>query len=203
MAQELQGIRVAILLDDAFEQAEMVEPRKALDAAGAKTTLISKHTPQVQGWHHHTPADTFQVDLPLEQARAADFDALLLPGGALNADKLRTEEKAVQFVREIAEAGKPIAAICHAPWILIEAGLVGGRHMTSWPSLQTDLRNAGATWTDEACVQSPGMVTSRKPDDIPGAFNPAMIRLFAGNRSQSGRAQTGSIEPNRAQAPTV
>lgn len=179
MAQDLQGLRVAILTEDAFEQPEMVQPRKALDDAGAQTTLISQHTPLVQGWNHHTPADMFSVDLALDEADPKDFDALLLPGGALNADKLRTEPKAVEFVRQMEQAGKPIAAICHAPWILIEAGLSRGRVMTSWPSLQTDLRNGGARWTDEPVVESSGIVTSRKPDDIPEHFNPTMIRLFS------------------------
>lgn len=184
MAQELQGMRVAILLEDAFEQAEMVEPRKALDAAGAKTTLISQHTPQVQGWKHHAPAEMFDVELSLAEANPGEFDALMLPGGVANADKLRTEQKAVDFVRGMVQAGKPIAAICHAPWILIEAGFVNGLKVTSWPSLRTDLRNAGAQWVDETVVESPGLVTSRKPDDIP-QFNPAMIRLFAAiGRSQ-------------------
>jgi protease I len=187
MAQRLQGCRVAILLEDAFEQAEMVEPRKALEAAGARTTLISQHAPQVQGWKHHTPADTFDVDQSLERADPDDYDALLLPGGALNADKLRTEKQAVEFVKRMAQAGKPIAAICHAPWILIEAGLAQGRDLTSWPSLQTDLRNAGANWSDQPKVQSRGIVTSRKPDDIPNDFNPAMIELFAATRTASAR----------------
>lgn len=186
MAMVLQDMRVAILLEDAFEQAEMVEPRKALDDAGAKTVLISKHTPQVQGWKHHTPAETFDVDMSLEEANPDDFDALMLPGGVVNADVLRTERKAVDFVQRMAQAGKPIAAICHAPWILIEAGLVNGRKLTSWPSLQTDLRDAGGEWVDEPVVESPGLVTSRKPDDIP-QFNPAMVRMFAtvGHHAQS------------------
>lgn len=190
MAQELQGMRVAILVEDAFEQAEMVEPRKALDAAGAETTLISKHTPQVQGWNHHTPSETFDVEMSLEEANPDDFDALMLPGGVVNADVIRSEPKAVQFVRRMAQEGKPIAAICHAPWILIEAGLAKGRKLTSWPSLQSDIRNAGGEWADEPLVESPGIVTSRKPDDIPKHFNPGMIRLFATMR-------------NRAQAPTT
>ena len=203
MAQDLYGIRVAILVEDAFEQAEMVEPRKALDEAGAQTTLISEKTPQVQGWNHHTPADTFTVDRPLDHANPDDFDALLLPGGALNADMLRMNRKAVEFVKRMAQDGKPIAAICHAPWVLIEAGLASGRTMTSWPSLQTDLRNAGASWEDKAMVESPGVVTSRKPDDIPNDFNPAMIRLFSERRGQGTRATTGTVEPKRSQAPTA
>lgn len=171
-------MRVAILLEDAFEQVEMTQPRKALDDAGATTVLISAHTPSVQGWNHHDKADSFPVDLPLDKAQASDFHALLLPGGGLNADKLRTEQAAVAFVRAMADAAKPIAAICHAPWILIEAGVAKGRKLTSWPSLQTDLRNAGATWVDETVVEDNGLVTSRKPDDIP-AFNEKLIELFA------------------------
>lgn len=195
-------MRVAILLEDAFEQPEMVEPRKALDGAGAKTVLISKHTPQVQGWNHHTPAETFDVDMSLEEANADDFDALILPGGVVNADTLRSEPKAVEFVKRMAQAGKPIAAICHAPWILIEAGLVKGRKMTSWPSLQTDIRNAGGEWVDEVVVESPGMVTSRKPDDL-ATFNPAMIRLFATVAGKGSRAETGTVQMQRSQAPTA
>ncbi len=172
-------MRVAILVEDAFEQTEMVEPRKALVAAGAKTTLISKHTPQVQGWNHHTPSETFDVDMSLEEANADDFDAVMLPGGVVNADIIRREPKAVQFVQRMAQSGKPIAAICHAPWLLVEAGLAKGRKLTSWPSLQTDIRNADGEWTDEPLVESPGVVTSRKPDDIAKHFNPGMIRLFA------------------------
>lgn len=204
MVHDLQGIRVAILVEDAFEQAEMVQPREALDQAGARTTLISERTPQVQGWNHHTPADTFSVDQPLDQANPDDYDALLLPGGTLNADMLRINRKAVDFVKRMAQDGKPIAAICHAPWVLIEAGLATGRNMTSWPSLRTDLRNAGASWTDEPMVESPGIVTSRKPDDIPNAFNPAMIRLFSQRQGDATRATTGTVEPSRSsQAPTT
>ena len=178
MAQNLKGLRVAILLDDAFEQVEMTEPRKALDEAGATTSLVSAHTPTVQGWNHHSPAETFTVDVPLEQAKANDFDAVLIPGGVVNSDVLRTKLEAVQFVRSCGEAGVPIAVICHGPWMLVESGLAKGRTVTSWPSLQTDLRNAGATWVDEVVVEDSGVVTSRKPDDIP-AFNDKMIALFA------------------------
>lgn len=202
MAQELQGFRIAILTEDAFEQPEMVKPRQALDDAGAQTTLVSKHTPSLQGWNHRTPADTFPVDLPLDQADAHDFDALLLPGGALNADKLRTEPAAVAFVKAFAQAGKPIAAICHAPWILIEAGITKGRTLTAWPSLQTDIKNSGGTWVDRTVVEDSGLVTSRKPDDIPD-FNREMIKLFQNSRGSGSRAQTGTIAPNRSQAPTA
>ena len=183
-AAQLHGMRIAILTDDAFEQVEMTQPRKALDEAGATTVLISAHTPAVQGWNHHDKGDSFQVDLALDQASPIDFDAVLLPGGALNADVLRGIQPAVSFVRGMAEAGKPIAAICHAPWILIEAGVARGRKLTSWPSLQTDLRNAGATWVDETVVDDNNLVTSRKPDDIP-AFNKHMIGLFSKARDKA------------------
>ena len=181
----LTGMRIAILTEDAFEQVEMTEPRKALDAAGATTVLISQHTPHVQGWNHHDKGDSFPVDLALDQAKPEDFDALHLPGGGLNADKLRTEPQAVAFVRAMADAGKPISAICHAPWILIEAGIAKGRTLTSWPSLQTDLRNAGATWVDETVAEDQSLVTSRKPDDIP-AFNQRIIKLFSTARQTAG-----------------
>jgi protease I len=178
---ELNGMRVAIVVEDAFEQVEMTKPRAALDGAGAQTVLISPGKDQVQGWNHHDKADTFPVDRKLEDANPADFDALLLPGGALNPDKLRMNAQAVQFVRSFAEAGKPIAAICHGPWMLVEANLVRGKTLTSWPSLQTDIRNAGGTWVDREVVEDNGLVTSRKPDDIP-AFNERVIALFSGAR---------------------
>ncbi len=192
MAQNLNGLRVAIVLEDAFEQVEMTEPRKALDAAGAKTVLVSPQ-PRVQGWNHHTPADNFEVDLPLDRAKVEDFDAVMLPGGVLNADKLRAVPKAVEFVKEAAAAGMPIAAICHAPWMLVETGLAKDLTCTSWPSLQTDLRNAGATWVDEVCVEDRGIVTSRKPDDIP-TFNQKMIELFAQSRNKTSTSERGTIE---------
>ncbi|HEY6460243.1 MAG TPA: type 1 glutamine amidotransferase domain-containing protein [Polyangiaceae bacterium] len=176
-AKPLEGKKVAILLTDGFEQVEMTGPRKALDEAGAKTSLVSPKKDQVQGWKHHDKADTFEVDVPLEQAKVDDFDALLLPGGALNPDQLRMNPKAVDLVRAFARAGKPIAAICHGPWTLVEAGVVKGKRVTSWPSIKTDLVNAGASWSDQEVVVEEGLVTSRKPDDIP-AFNREMTRLF-------------------------
>ncbi len=192
MAQNLNGMRVAIVLEDAFEQVELTQPRKALDEAGAKTVLVSPQS-EVQGWNHHTPADKFKVDLALEQANVKDFDAVMLPGGALNADKLRTVSKAVEFVKAAADAGMPLAVICHAPWILVETGLAKDLTCTSWPSLQTDLRNAGATWVDEVCVEDRGIVTSRKPDDIP-KFNQKMIELFAQSRNKTSTAERGTID---------
>jgi protease I len=182
MAKELEGLRVAILVEDAFEQVEMTAPRKALGDAGAQTVLISPRSDGVRAWKHLTPADVFPVDLPLAQANSADFNALLLPGGVINSDTLRLNPQAVEFVRDFARAGKPIAAICHGPWLLVEANVVRDRTLTSWPSLQTDIRNAGGNWVDRMTVEDGNLVTSRKPDDIP-AFNVAAIALFAGSRS--------------------
>ncbi|KAB8142972.1 type 1 glutamine amidotransferase [Chloroflexia bacterium SDU3-3] len=178
MPANLSGKTVAILVAEGFEQSEMVEPRKALAQAGAKTQIISLKPGSVQGWRHFDKAESFAVDATVETARAEDYDALLLPGGVANPDQLRVSEPAVAFVRGFFAAGKPVAAICHAPWSLIEADVVRGRRLTSWPSLKTDLQNAGATWVDEEVVTDKGLVTSRKPDDIP-AFNQKMIEEFA------------------------
>ena len=179
----LKGKRVAILVADGFEQAELTEPRKALDEAGARTQIVSNAQGEVQGWKHFDKADHFKVDVPLDSAAAEEFDALLLPGGVANPDQLRTMPRAVAFVRAFFDEGKPIAAICHGPWTLIEAGVVRGRRMTSWPSLKTDLSNAGAQWTDEEVVVDRGLVSSRKPQDIP-AFNRQMIAVFGQEASQ-------------------
>src|SRR5579872_2707767 len=186
----LTGTKVAILVADGFEQAELAEPKKALEEQGAETRIVSPAKGEVQGWKHFDHADTFRVDVPLDSADAADFDALLLPGGVANPDQLRTLPRAVQFVREFFEAGKPVAAICHGPWTLIEAGAVKGRRITSWPSLQTDLRNAEANWVDQEVVLDRNLVSSRKPADIP-AFNRQMIALFEkhGPSSRSGQGQ--------------
>ncbi|MDB5860697.1 MAG: pfpI [Ramlibacter sp.] len=178
--QPLAGRKVAILALDGFEQVELTDPRKALQDAGAITRLVSMNRGKVQGFHHDKPADKFDVDLTLEEAKAADFDAVLLPGGVVNADKIRNSRHAQEFVQAMQQAGKPIAAICHAPWLLISAGVVKGRKLTSWPSLQDDLRNAGAEWVDEEVVRDGNWVTSRKPADIP-AFNKAAIELIAGS----------------------
>ncbi len=174
----LAGKRVAILATDGVEQSELVGPREALDAAGAETVLISPKKENIQAFQHHDKADRLQVDLELSRADASAFDALLLPGGALNPDSLRTAPKAVAFVKAFAEAGKSIAAICHGPWLLVEADLVGGRTVTSWPSIQTDLKNAGANWVDQEVVVDHGLITSRKPADIP-AFSRTAIEEFA------------------------
>jgi protease I len=175
----LTGKRVAILVENGFEQVELTEPRKALDDAGAQTKVVSPvKTDSVRGWKFKEWGDGIEVDVRLEQARAAEFDALLLPGGVINPDKLRMHPAAIDFIRAFGSAGKPIAAICHGPWTLIDAGLVKGRTLTSWPSIRTDLRNAGANWVDREVVVDGSIVTSRKPDDIP-AFNREMIALFA------------------------
>jgi len=176
-SSSLDGMKVAILVSDGFEQSEMTEPRKALDSAGAQTQIVSPLDGSVRGWKHLDPADPFEVDVPLQNANAGDFDALLLPGGVVNPDALRINEKAVAFVRAFVESGKPIAAICHGPWTLINAGGVRGRKMTSWPSLRADLQNAGAKWIDQEVVVDQHMVTSRKPDDLP-AFNREMVKQF-------------------------
>jgi protease I len=170
----LNGKKVAILVAEGFEQSEMVEPRKALEQAGAQTAIVSPAQGEVQGWNHYDKAERFHVDVPIAQANAEDYDALLLPGGVANPDQLRTNSKAVQFVKQFFESGKPVGVICHGPWTLIEAGVVEGRTMTSWPSLKTDLVNAGAKWVDEEVVTDKGLVSSRKPADLP-AFSRKLI----------------------------
>lgn len=188
MASEtLDGLKVAILVTDGFEQVEMTEPRKALDEAGAETRLVSPKDRQVKAWNFTEWGDTLPVDVPLDSARPEDFDAILLPGGVINPDTLRTLPEAVAFVRAFFDAGKPVASICHGPWTVIEAGAARGRRLTSWPSLKTDLRNAGAEWVDQAVVVDQGLITSRDPDDIP-AFNREVIRLFSGARRSSRQA---------------
>jgi protease I len=179
--QQLSGKRIAALVDDGFEQVELVDPKKALEEAGAKVDVISPQSRTVKGWQHTQWGDEIAVDTRLDEARPEQYDALLLPGGVMNPDRLRMNAKAVQFVRTFVDAQKPIAAICHGPWTLIEAGGVRGRKMTSWPSLQTDLKNAGANWVDEQVVVDRGWVTSRKPDDIP-AFNSKAIEEIAEGR---------------------
>jgi len=182
----LKGLKVAILVDKGFEQVEMTKPRKALDDAGAATTLVSPQEKKVRAWNFTEWGDEFLVDLPLSQAEPSDFDALHLPGGVMNPDLLRMQPDAVAFVKEFFDAGKPVAVICHGPWTVIEAGAAEGRRIASWPSLKTDLRNAGAEWIDKEVVVDDNMVSSRKPDDIP-AFNREMLALFGKTR---GKAQT-------------
>jgi len=178
MTESLDGKKVAILVENGFEQVELEEPKKALEAAGAKTQIVSPQVGTVLGWQHTNWGDKFAVDMPLERASAEDYDALLLPGGVMNPDKLRMNPKAVQFVRSFFDAQKPVAAICHGPWTLVEAGVVKGRTLTSYPSLQTDIKNAGATWVDREVIVDNGLVTSRNPDDLP-AFNRKMVEEFA------------------------
>jgi protease I len=174
----LKGKRVAILATDGFEQSELLEPRRALDAAGAATVVIAPKAGSIAGWRHGAWGETVAVDLTLDKAQADDYDALMLPGGVMNPDRLRTDKAAVAFVRAFFDSEKPVAAICHAPIMLIEADVLHDRRLTSWPSLQTDIRNAGGRWTDEEVVVDRGLVTSRKPEDIP-AFNRQMIAAIA------------------------
>jgi len=178
MADTLKGKRVAILAADMFERVELVEPRKALEDAGAEVEVVSIHDGEIKGFDHFDPAETVRVDRTVEEASVDDYDALMIPGGVGNPDQLRGEENAVAFVRAFHEAKKPMAVICHGPWMLVEAGVVRGRRVTSWPTLQTDIRNAGGEWVDEQVVVDDGLVTSRKPDDIP-AFNEKMLEEFA------------------------
>jgi protease I len=173
----LKGKKVAILVADGFEQVELTEPRKALDAAGAETKVVSPKQDKVRGWNHTDWGEEVKVDVPLDQASADNFDALVLPGGVMNPDKLRMDEKAVTFVAEFFDAGKPVASICHGPWMVIETGAATGRRVAAWPSLKTDLGNAGAEWVDEEVCVDGNLVTSRKPGDIP-AFNREMLKLF-------------------------
>jgi protease I len=186
MAKSLNGKRVAILVTDGFEQDELVGPREGLETAGALTEIVSPKAHWVKGWKFTDWGDEFPVDRQLSDANPDDYDALLLPGGQMNPDSLRIDQAAIQFVRSMAEEGKPIAAICHGPVLLIEAGVVQSRRLTSFPSIQTDLKNAGAIWVDEKVVTDDGIVTSRKPDDI-RAFNKKMIEEF-GQGIHSGRS---------------
>ncbi|MGH2390262.1 MAG: type 1 glutamine amidotransferase domain-containing protein [Chloroflexota bacterium] len=179
--KRLDGKRIAILATNGVEQVELLQPRQALDKAGARTQLIAPESGTIQGWNHDRPGDRIPVDATIKQVSPHDFDALLLPGGVQNPDALRLDADAVQFVRMFASHQKPIAAICHGPWMLVEADAVKGKNLTSWPSLKTDITNAGGAWTDQPVVVDESLVTSRKPDDIP-AFNEKMIALFAGAR---------------------
>jgi protease I len=174
----LHGLRIAILVTDGFEQVELLEPRSALDDAGADTSVVSPKRDRVRGWNFTEWGDELPVDVPLDRAQPQDFDALLLPGGVMNPDTLRMQPAAVEFVKAFFDGDKPVAVICHGPWTVIEAGAARGRRIASWPSLKTDLRNAGAEWVDQEVVVDRNLVSSRKPDDIP-AFNRETIRLFS------------------------
>jgi len=183
-SSRLEGCRIAILATDGFEQSELTEPKRLLEEAGAKTDVIAPgDATQIKGWKHKEWGEPVPVDVALDDAQVADYDALVLPGGVMNPDRLRTHDDVLAFVRAFFDQHKPVGAICHGPWTLINAGVIKGRHVTSWPSLRQDLVNAGARWTDEEVVAENGLVTSRKPDDIP-AFNRAMIELFSAGAKQ-------------------
>jgi deglycase len=190
MADKLQGKRVAFLATDMVEQVELTEPWKAVEQAGGTPELISLEEGEIQGFNHYDKGDTFKVDKTVEEASASDYDALVLPGGVGNPDTLRGDENAVEFVREFFEQAKPVGAICHGPWMLVEAGVVRGRKVTSWPTLQTDIRNAGGEWVDEEVVVDQGLVTSRKPDDLP-AFNDKIVEEFCEGKHAE---QAASVE---------
>jgi deglycase len=183
VADKLQGKRVAFLATDMVEQVELTEPWKAVKDAGGTPELVSLKEGEIQGFNHYDKADTFKVDRTVEEARAEDYDALVIPGGVGNPDTMRTDENAVQLVRDFFEQGKPVGVICHGPWMLVEAGVVRGRKVTSWPSLQTDIRNAGGDWVDQEVVVDDGLVTSRKPDDLP-AFNEKIVEEFSEGRHE-------------------
>lgn len=187
MANQLQGKKVAILATDGFEQVELTEPKKALENAGATAHIISPKEGKIRGWNHTEWGDEFNVDVPLNRADASDYDALVLPGGVMNPDHLRMDSKAVRFTRQFFEAQKPVAAICHGPWTLIEADVVRGRKLTSYPSLKTDLKNAGANWVDQTVVVDNGLVTSRNPDDLP-AFCDKLVEEVAEGKHEQQRA---------------
>jgi len=184
MAQNLRGVRVAILATDGFEQSELLEPRRALDQAGAITKVVSLQRGEIKGWNHKEWGETIAVDATVDSAEAKHFDALLLPGGVMNPDSLRMNAKAVAFVKAFFIAKKPVAAICHGPWMIIEAGAAMGRTLTSWPSLKTDIQNAGGGWVDQETVVDGNLVTSRNPKDIP-AFNREIVKLFATAQSRA------------------
>jgi protease I len=193
MPEKLTGKRFAILATNGFEQSELEEPRKAIEAAGGKAEVVSFSQGQIRGWLHTDWGNSVPVDVTIEQAKAEQYDGLVLPGGVINPDKLRMDPDAVNFVRAFVQTGKPIAAICHGPWTLINAGGVRGRKMTSWPSLRADLENAGAHWVDQQVVVDQGLITSRKPDDLP-AFNRKMIEEFGEGVHARGSARVPAAE---------
>jgi protease I len=189
VANKLQGKRVAFLATDMVEQVELTEPWKAVEDAGATPELVSLKEGEIQGFNHYDKADTFKVDRTVEEASADDYDALVIPGGVGNPDTMRMDENAVEFTRQFFEQGKPVGVICHGPWMLVEAGVVRGRKVTSWPSLRTDIRNAGGDWVDQEVVVEQGLVTSRKPADLP-AFNEKIVEEFAEGRHEEQAAKT-------------
>jgi protease I len=184
MGQNLNGIRVAILATDGFEQSELFDPRRALDQAGSRTEVVSLKSGEIKGWNHKEWGQTIAVDKTVDSVDAKNFDALLLPGGVMNPDNLRMDAKAVAFVKAFFTAKKPVAAICHGPWMIVEAGAAKGRTLTSWPSLKTDIQNAGGRWVDQETVVDDNLVTSRNPSDIP-AFNREVAKLFATAQSRA------------------
>jgi protease I len=188
----LQGVRVAILATNGVEQVELTEPRKALHEAGARTTLISVKPGKIKGMQHDRLADEFEVEMTLDEADPEEFDAVLLPGGALNADALRVENAAQEFVRYIDDSGKPIAVICHGPWLLVSAGLVDGRTLTSYHTIEDDIRNAGGNWMDKEVIRDQNWVSSRQPSDIP-VFNREMLNLFSEHRSKTSEAPASRV----------
>jgi protease I len=181
VANKLDGKRIAFIATDGVEQVELTEPWKAVEEAGATPELLSIDTGEIEAWNHFDKGDKFKVDRAIEEAQPDEYDGLVLPGGVANPDQLRGDENVVSFIRDFAQSGKPIGVICHGPWTLVEAGVVEGRRMTSWPTLQTDLRNAGAEWVDEEVVVDNGLVSSRKPDDLP-AFTAKIVEEFAEGR---------------------
>jgi len=200
VADKLQGKRVAFLATDMVEQIELTEPWKAVKDAGGTPELVSLKEGEIQGFNHYDKADTFKVDRTVEEARAEDYDALVIPGGVGNPDTMRTDENAVQLVRDFFEQGKPVGVICHGPWMLVEAGVVRGRKVTSWPSLQTDIRNAGGDWVDQEVGVDDGLVTSRKPDDLP-AFNEKIVEEFCEGRHEQQAASVKSDATRPSVAP--
>ena len=193
MANKLQGKRVAFLATDMVEQVELTEPWKAVKDEGAVVELISLREGEIQAFNHYDKADTFEVDRTVEEARPEEYDGLVIPGGVGNPDEMRTDENAVAFVRHFFEQGKPVGVICHGPWMLVEAGVVRGRRVTSWPSLETDIRNAGGNWVDEEVVVDQGLVTSRKPDDLP-AFTSKVVEELAEGRHEAQAEKTVHAE---------
>jgi protease I len=189
--RSLSGLRVAILATDGFEQSELTEPHRALEEAGASAEVVAPKRGKIRGWNHREWGDPVKVDRLLDEASAAHYDALMLPGGVMNPDTLRMQPKAVAFVRHFFDEGKPVAAICHGPWTVVESGAAKGYRMTSWPSLKTDIVNAGGEWVDEEVVVDDNLVTSRRPDDLP-VFNRAMILTFAG-RVSAERPRTSDL----------
>jgi deglycase len=188
MSSELKGKRVAFLATDGVEQVELTEPWKAVEQAGGDPELISLEAGKIQGFEHHDKADTFPVEKTVDEASPSDYDGLVLPGGVINPDALRTHENAMEFVKGFFEQGKPVGAICHGPWALVETGMVKGRKVTSWPSLKTDIRNAGGTWVDEELVIDRGLFTSRKPDDLPAFCKKLVEEVAEGKHAEQREA---------------